>query len=455
MFHKKTMQEKRKILIGMLLGVLYSWGMVFVSLPFIIKKVSFLLGFIACLVFVLLFLLLLIVRERPGFFNTLFSPKKITMELQQDARVFVLLRMLLFIMVLLSGLLGGYVVYTQNEWRLTQAQFQQAQTERETAMLEAQKNSGNVHLMSHLLTKVDEEIKTQPSRKLIAETIARIAALSATFHPYPKVENGGWSKEKYSPERGQLLLALVNMKLDSISFAQIKSQATFAGADLEGANLRGFDLSGINLKEAYLKDADFRKTNLAKADLKGANLWAANFGKAWLAEADLRRTNMQWAELRGAELKGINLEGADLTCAKMTKVNLESAHLSWAILNEAFLNGAHLAGVALSGTAMKRTNFEGADMSGTTLKLADMREANLTNANLSRADCAGAQWSGATLTKANLTETSLYRITVKEANWFEKLIEWQVVGSEDIPKKFKIEKDPYGEANYRLFPADQ
>ncbi len=167
--------------------------------------------------------------------------------------------------LILGALMGGILgfgITRQNELLKAQIQYQARSIEQQSELIESVKKGSLVFLMSHILDKVDEELTNHPRRTLSKETIARIAALNTAFQPYAYVKGDSLSVKKLSPERGQLLLVLSIMNMDSSSFDTIKAKTSFAGADLRGANLNGANLSGVDLRDANLKEADLRGANL-------------------------------------------------------------------------------------------------------------------------------------------------------------------------------------------------
>ncbi len=434
------MKERRNLLIGIILGVLISWGIVFLSIPFILKKYSFLLGFVACLGFVSGLLLLLLVWDRQSFKSVMFGAKGSADGVRKINRANIFFKILVIVYILLGVLLAGF-------YFMTKSKAQQSQLEHQAVLEESARNSGMLALMTNILNKADEELKENSERKLSTELIDRIAALSYSFKPYR------WSRrstKKLSPERGQLLLALAKMNLDSSTFAQIKFKTSFEGADLNGAELRRANLSGVNLKGASLRTADLRGADLSGADLWEVNLWDARMENTNLVGADFKKAKMKWANLSGAKLAQVNLKGADLSNSNLRGIDFRGADLKWAFLNGAFLNGANLAGVELSGTSLKRANLTKADLRKADLKWTDFGEAHLNGADLSDTNMSGANMTGTDLRGANLRNVIFYRVTINDGNWFETLREWEVSGMEEVEERFKIENDVEGVARYRI-----
>jgi hypothetical protein len=108
-------------------------------------------------------------------------------------------------------------------------------------LLEADRRSSLIFLMSNIMDRVDNELKIANSnssiRSLSPELIGRIAALSHSFKPYKYLDNKKLVKVPLSPERGQLLLGLIYSKLDTSCLRDIFMKADFSYADLKRVDL--------------------------------------------------------------------------------------------------------------------------------------------------------------------------------------------------------------------------
>jgi hypothetical protein len=228
---------------------------------------------------------------------------------------------------------------------------------------EAGRRSALVVLMSNIMDKVDREIEEQkranPRDSLFSlsqSLIGQIAALSHSFKPYRYlVEGDTLILEPLSPERGQLLITLSMLPLDTLTLFQIYDASTFSNSDLKeavligavlvGANLVGANLVGANLTWADLRGADLRGADLSHADLRGANL----------SDADLTLADLILAYLSGANFQRASLKGADLIGAYLIETNLKDADLAFSDLR-----GADLKDVSLSlGQAEDVESLEG------------------------------------------------------------------------------------------------
>ncbi len=318
-----------------------------------------------------------------------------------------------------------------NDWFKHQQDFHKVQLKQQAELIESNKKSGYVHLLSNMLDLLDDEVKDNPTLTLSDETISRISSLCYFLKPYASSQSDSLPGKLLSPERGQLLLVLSKMNLDTITLSKIRKQATFAGADLREADLSGTNLSDIDLHEADLYGADLHGAVLIGADMSFANLWGANLGGATLREANLKRAVISWSDLNGADMRKADLHEADLRSAQLRMADLRGANLRWTDLTGAFLNEAKL---------------DSADMFRAVLKKAQLFKTNMQNANLNNAIL-----SEANVTEANLIGTNLLDVVLSDKHWIEHLPEWKVTGAMDIQNHYSVvEGVSYEQSKYKL-----
>lgn len=266
--------------------------------------------------------------------------------------------MLLIIQVVflgLGGLLGTLLLFNQNELIKQQSELIGQQVH----LQEADRRSALVFLMGNILDKVDEETAKLDENGKRVDTlslglIARIAALSEGFRPYRFYEDSTLTDKAYSPERGQLLLSLVNQGLDSSTMLKIYSKATFQNSYLRKANLYG-----VNMNKADLTDSDFSQSNLMGASLVGAQLSGTTFDEANLEQANLQNAIIWTASFNKAQLWGANLNAALFIKASLRNADLSGTNLSEAVFVEADLRNAQLGEADLTGAF-----FQGVDLIG-------------------------------------------------------------------------------------------
>lgn len=421
------MREKRNILISIGLGFVLGWTLGFLRLPFLEKNHSFLLGFIACFSLVLLGLLIMYIWKKNTLYSNLFRKNN---TIENTSKSYSLLWFLVSTIIVVGSLASSFLFFKQIEFSKNQTHHLNKQSAEQLELIASTRRSNALVLMNSLFEKMDKELKNNPKRILSNEIIERIAALNYSFEPYRYLKNSQLTDKKWSPERGQLLLMLAKMNIDSSSFNQLKLKTSFLGADLRGVDLSGADLSNTDLRGANLNNANLEEANLQNANFKKADLQNVNFKKASLRNADLRNTDLRWANFDGGDLSKANLNGANLTSAKLREVDAQGVNFGWADMNAVFFNKAKLMNADFWGTDLSKANLSGANLSDANLTATILSETNLNKANLSR---------------ANLTIT-----VVNDDHWFEKLIDWQVVGAKEIQEKYKYEIGKTGVYKFRL-----
>lgn len=253
---------------------------------------------------------------------------------------------------------------TQNDLFVGQNERIDTQNDRirlQNNLIEADRRSSLVFLMSNILDKVDEEIKTQKKLlnnkkfnaydkifKLSHPLVGRIVALSKTFKPY-RILEGDKLSGLVSPERGQLFISLMKSQLDSFTQNTIVADGDFSNAIIGRAHL-----SNLNLANASLSGS-----NLDRADLTGTNLSEANLRDASLKTTIFRGANLRWAILDKSNIQSTNFQWANLRQVSFIDADLSYSRFDEADLREADLRGANLDGVNYYGADMSSVNFGG------------------------------------------------------------------------------------------------
>lgn len=275
---------------------------------------------------------------------------------------------------------GTWLVFRQNNLM----ENQNALIKQQMSLDEAGRRGALITLMSNIMDKVDDEIKEQQAglskkervsrRYFLSESlIGQIAALSHSFKPYRYLDADTLIARPLSPERGQLLITLIHLPLDTACFNQIYRSSTFEDADLKSADLERARLDSIKLNRANLMKADLRR-----ADLRGADLKRALLEQADLTDADLRGADLKVADFTRADLRGANFMVADLREAYFIDADLMRVDLRGKNLTDADLTRANLRDANLTAVNLTRVNLTGANLTGTNLRYTDLTGADLS-----------------------------------------------------------------------------
>ncbi len=320
----------------------------------------------------------------------------------------------LVIGALISAVLMFFFMQKKNAENITSIQNQHAQAY--AMLIDSVRQSGLSNLMGPLLEKVENELNQSEARSLSDGTIMQLAALSEGFKPYAILQRDQLSSNKLSPERGHLLLMLLGMQMDIVSWKKILSDVTFANADLKKAELKGANLSGIDLSSADLSDSNLEGANLEKAILRFAHLGGSLLQQSILTKADATRADFSWADLSKAKIDFAILDGANLTAADCGASSLVSTNLHWANLSSSVFTKADLSDADLLGSLMEKTHFV---------------ETNLSRANFIKT----------VINQLDMTGANLEEVQVQDECWLRRLHEFSVAGADEILNKYFVRQD--------------
>lgn len=195
---------------------------------------------------------------------------------------------------------------------------QTAKLEQQTTLSESNRRSSLIFLMSNVLDKLDDELKKNTERRISTELSARIISLSNSFKPYFILEGNRLSEKRLSPERGQLLVALVKSNLNNEDFAyNILASSNFSYSDLRNVDLRdaiitNSRLNSSNFSNATLAGSSFKLSILEDSNFSGADLRNVDFQSTYLCNANFENADLTGANFKNSviNLKKINLKGA-------------------------------------------------------------------------------------------------------------------------------------------------
>ena len=410
------MKAIKNIFIGLVFGAVIGWALGFLHLPYLEKNYSFFVGFISCLAFVAIIHITLFLLKKN--LQLIIWMKKNSAEQNSNSalRKYILTWSVVAVLILAGGLLVSFLIYKENKTIESTTQKQNKKIREQSELFASSRKSSMTILLNDILDKMSNDLKNNGNGKLSDKTIANIVqAFNYSFTPYRYWQGDSLSKKKLSPEKGQLILALCRMNIDSISFNKIKLSANFSGADLSNQDLHGVDLSNTDLSDADLSGADLNGARLSGVDLKNANLFGVKANNSNFFKADMRRVILCWAVMNEARLDSVNMNGADLSNgqfrnAEMNGIRVRAAKLDGALLIEASLTGSELV------------------------------DAGLTKTNMTRADLTGAYFFGANFKDAIMVDAELEFASV-EKDWFERLSKWNISEAKKFLSKYKIVAD--------------
>ena len=143
-----------------------------------------------------------------------------------------------------------------------------------------------------------------------------------------------------SPERGQLIVALLRTKVSLP--ALIKGGARFDFSDLRGFDLRLADFSstecwGCDFSFANLYNANFAEASLDQAVMNHVQAQKAQFVGASLRKANIANSKVSYANFAGADLTNAKITGSDVTSASFDRSRQRGLRLQEAKVENGFL----------------------------------------------------------------------------------------------------------------------
>lgn len=206
-----------------------------------------------------------------------------------------LLSVILLLFSLIPSLVSLYILIKQNDLIKTQ-----------NSLVEASRNSSYSFQLTDVYNKIDKD-----GFDLSKSTINRIVGLTYSLKPYNILEEEGkLSEEKYSPEKTQLLLFLLNTKINRKNLQEIYDKANFSNCDLRNTNLTQKFLVGINLQNSNLEGCELHSSNLNEANLTNAILKGIKFSNGSAKNVILKNADLSDAEIKRVVVSGTNFNTA-------------------------------------------------------------------------------------------------------------------------------------------------
>lgn len=169
--------------------------------------------------------------------------------------------------------------------------------------------------------------------------------------------SGVMTERPVSPERGQLLMLLVNAGLRDID--------RIGGMDLSYAEIRLGTLNGISFNGGMLRYADLMQQYVLLSHFDGAYLEHTNFRNATFDTVSFGRHKI------GALDVPASLSGADFTLANMANVTFDGSRGFGVNFDKAVLHKVTFRGSDISAATFRGTIFGVVDFTGASLKSVD------------------------------------------------------------------------------------
>lgn len=206
--------------------------------------------------------------------------------------------------------------------------FQNERISQQTNLQEAERRSSVVYLFSNVLDKIDEELKNKQrrgeKRVLSTELIARIASLTQALKPYKYLNNDTIISRAVSPEKGQLLSALINFDLNQNTYDSIFKKSNFQSLELENAYLNSTVFNKINLANSVLLNCNISNSVFNDATLSNVIFSRSNIANTVFQNANLVKSEIKSVQAENAKFLGCTLEGVSFSGSNLQKVIFDS-----------------------------------------------------------------------------------------------------------------------------------
>ena len=219
---------------------------------------------------------------------------------------------------------------------------QNKRLDQQTYLQEAERRGQTLLIMDNMLKEISTDVSRSSANAIDDATAGRLISLSKMLKPYKYLENDSLIARVTSPERGYLLVSLLETGINLNTTARSRSNGRlierldFTYAELRNLSLKGADLIQIDLSNADLRSSSFNGIDFEKANLQNTWLHETNLTYASLKEANLEHAVLQYAILDYANLQNANLSSADLRNVSLVKTKLLDADFTNARVNKTF-----------------------------------------------------------------------------------------------------------------------
>jgi len=238
------------------------------------------------------------------------------------------------------------VYYLRNQNNLIT--IQNKRLDQQTYLQEADRRSSMTSVLDTMIKEVTNE-GYRNNGKISKVNSTRLIALSKILKPYKYLENDKLIEKSLSPERGYLLISLLesNLNLGTIinnnTRASLLSLLNFDYAEITNANMVKLDINNIHLNHSNLDGGNFTKSTFIKS----------TFGKA-----SLQNTNFYKSDLVSCDFSNANLKGTSFTDSSLNKINFDNANLS-----DVNFSNCDFSDISFTNSSIIGANFDNAIVS--------------------------------------------------------------------------------------------
>lgn len=266
-----------------------------------------------------------------------------------------------------------------------------------------------------LINQLANELSNKEVRSLSDSSIKRIKSLSNSLTPFYYYNGDSLSSVKLSPGRGQLLLALSNLNIESRSFLRIIDETNFSYSLLENIDFSGLMLNNITLEGSHIQSCSFKGIILKKANLKSSTINDCDFTYSNIQDSDFSISQIKESDFSNSLLLEVDFNGIDGNYSVFHNSILRNSSFQWS---------------NLIGSDFSKCDLDGADFWGSNLSRANLSNSNLNNSRLLESN----------LSQSNLINTKLNNVAVSRA-WIERSNVSNAIGFKEIENDYSVERD--------------
>lgn len=186
------------------------------------------------------------------------------------------------------------------------------------------------------LSQLEEQELYQLQPELSALLQARIIAVLSAMRPYRYLNfNGELIEEARSPERGQLLLSL----LESNTYCnKVMQRGDFHYVDFRNVQIlplakHWFDLANIQMDHSDLIDSEVSGVDFGQAHMRSVNLSGTRFSNCQFNVADISSSELTGTNFWHCDMTAVDFRSASFNNSRFTFCNLKHADIEGQVTN--------------------------------------------------------------------------------------------------------------------------
>lgn len=220
--------------------------------------------------------------------------------------------------------------------------------------------ASSVQGLVYRLNNINNNGGVLENKRLLNEIIFTTLSLK----PYRQLdESGELSKELYSREKGYILSQLVRSILDTAALDYVYKQTNFQLSDLrylnfESAYLRGVDMSGSNLSYSSFKNAKMSDVRCVNCKATNSNLIKADLSNCVFTSSIMDKAHFDYSLLEKANFERTNVSYSTFQGAIIKELNVNGAKLEGVFITDNFIGSLVLSILTdLSNSFVKDDNW--------------------------------------------------------------------------------------------------